>query len=58
MLTQELRSLESNGLVLRKIFAEIPPHVEYSLTQYGYSLDPVLEKMCEWGNKHMKKNKA
>jgi DNA-binding HxlR family transcriptional regulator len=55
MLTQELRSLESNGLVARKIFPEIPPHVEYSLTKYGASLDPVLEKMCEWGEKHIKR---
>src|SRR5690242_51137 len=53
MLTQELRQLENDGLVSRKVFAEVPPHVEYALTEYGKTLDPVLEKMCEWGDSHI-----
>jgi DNA-binding HxlR family transcriptional regulator len=52
MLTQELREMESDGLISRKVFPEVPPHVEYSLTQYGKTLEPVLCKMAEWGKKH------
>lgn len=55
MLTQELRELETDGLILRTVFPEVPPHVEYSLTTYGETLDPVLRKMAEWGKKHVEK---
>ncbi|MGA0555328.1 winged helix-turn-helix transcriptional regulator [Larkinella sp. VNQ87] len=49
MLTQELRDLERNGILNRKIYAEIPPRVEYSLTERGESALPVLEAMVLWG---------
>lgn len=55
MLTQQLRELEKDGLVLRKVYAQIPPKVEYSLTEYGKTLDPILKLMCNWGDTHRKK---
>lgn len=48
-LTFALRELEEDEIVIRKAFAEIPPRVEYSLTDVGYSLAPVLEAMMQWG---------
>lgn len=50
MLTQQLRELESDGLVFREVYPQVPPKVEYSLTQLGESLMPMLKMMCEWGN--------
>jgi len=49
MLTQQLRDLEQDGLVHRRVFAEVPPRVEYSLTEQGASLRELLTLMCEWG---------
>lgn len=52
MLTQELRELEENKIVLRTVHPIIPPKVEYSLTDYGKTLSPVLKSMANWGKKH------
>lgn len=57
MLVNQLRELEEDGLVERKIYAEIPPRVEYKITVYGKSLFPVIDMMQEWGLKQMKKGK-
>ena len=58
MLTQQLRELEDDGIVHREVYAEVPPKVEYSLTEYGKTLRPITEVMCEWGQRHMKRIKA
>jgi DNA-binding HxlR family transcriptional regulator len=52
VLTRQLRELEADGIVRREVFAEVPPRVEYSLTEYGESLRPVTEAMCAWGKGH------
>lgn len=54
MLTQELRDLEESGLVSRKVYPVVPPKVEYSLTETGWSLKPVLEQLCDWGKEYRK----
>jgi DNA-binding HxlR family transcriptional regulator len=51
MLTQQLREMEKDGVVYRKVFPQIPPKVEYSLTTLGRSLEPVLDAMHTWGQK-------
>ena len=53
-LTSALRELEDDGLVIRKEYSQIPPRVEYSLSQTGKSLMPILDQMCEWGDKNRK----
>lgn len=52
MLTMQLRELERDGIVNRKIFEQVPPKVEYSLTKYGKTLAPILELMAKWGTFH------
>ena len=54
MLSLTLRQLESDGLVERTVFAEVPPRVEYSLTAHGKSLLPMVEEMAAWGRKKTK----
>jgi DNA-binding HxlR family transcriptional regulator len=53
MLTQQLRELEEDGIVHRKVYPVVPPRVEYSLTEYGRTLAPITDLMCQWGKKHL-----
>lgn len=55
VLTANLRSMESCGLLSRKVYPEVPPRVEYTLTDTGYSLKPILDAMVEWGTEYQKK---
>ncbi len=54
MLTKQLRELEEEDIVERKVYAQVPPKVEYSITEYGRSLEPILVNMHEWGLNHQK----
>lgn len=54
MLTQQLRELESDKLVKRKVYPEVPPRVEYSLTKLGESLMPIFSMLCKWGDDYYK----
>lgn len=54
VLTAQLRQMEQSGLVNRKVYAEVPPKVEYSLTDVGYSLKPILDAMWTWGEEYQK----
>ena len=53
MLTQQLRELERDGMVFRQIYAEVPPRVEYSLTERGRTVVPILQQMCQWGKDYL-----
>ena len=54
-MTAQLRDMEGSGLVSRKVYAEVPPRVEYSLTELGYSLKPILHAMWNWGEAYKEK---
>lgn len=57
VLTSNLKQMEASGLVRRKVYAEVPPRVEYSLTETGFSLKPILDSMVQWGNEYREKQK-
>ena len=57
VLTSNLRQMEASGLVKRKVYSEVPPRVEYSLTKTGLSLKPILDSMVKWGNEYREKQK-
>ena len=56
VLTAQLRSMEKSGLVHRKVYAEVPPRVEYSLTDLGENLKPILDSMWTWGEEYKKQH--
>ena len=55
MLIQALREMETDGIVHREVFHQVPPRVEYSVTEFGASLNAVLEPLCRWGALHMER---
>lgn len=56
VLTAQLRDMEAKGLLSRKVYAEVPPRVEYSLTELGRSLKPILDAMWTWGTDYKRQN--
>ena len=56
VLTAQLRDMEEKGLVNRRVYAEVPPRVEYTLTETGYSLKPILDAMQNWGEEYKTKS--
>ena len=58
MLIQHLKEMETDGIVKRRDFKEVPPRVEYALTPFGHSLYAALAPLCEWGTLHMKRIEA
>jgi len=53
MLTRQLRELEADRIILRKVYAEVPPKVEYSLSEFGRTLEPVLKMLQSWGTEYL-----
>jgi DNA-binding HxlR family transcriptional regulator len=58
MLTQQLRELEEDGIIHREVYLQVPPKVEYSLTETGRTLKPILDAMHEWGVKYLEKRNS
>jgi DNA-binding HxlR family transcriptional regulator len=58
VLAEQLRELERDGVVRREVFPEVPPRVEYSLTDYGQTLRPIAELMAAWGLNHLERIKS
>lgn len=56
VLTAQLRQMEESGLLIRTVYPEVPPRVEYALTELGYSLKPILDAMQSWGEEYKAKN--
>ena len=56
VLTAQLRQMEESGLLVRTVYPEVPPRVEYTLTELGYSLKPILDAMWNWGEEYKAKN--
>ena len=56
VLTAQLREMEENGLLTRTVYAEVPPRVEYTLTDLGYSLKPILDALWDWGENYKAQN--
>ena len=56
MLAQQLRELERDGLINRTVYPVVPPKTEYSLTDFGKTLVPILDEMCRWGNGYLEEN--
>ncbi len=53
MLTQQLREMEEDGLIIRTVYPVVPPKVEYSLSEFGKTFSPILEAMCDWGEHYL-----
>lgn len=58
MLTQQLRELEEDGLIMREVYPVVPPKVEYSLSEFGNSIIPILDVMCDWGKNYLSVRKS
>lgn len=56
MLAQQLRELEKDGLITRTVYPVVPPKTEYKLTEFGKSLAPILDAMCDWGTGYLEHN--
>lgn len=56
MLAQQLRELEADGLISRKVYPVVPPKTEYSLTEFGKTLTPILDELCNWGRGYLENN--
>ena len=56
VLSNQLKEMERDGLIDRTSYPEIPPRVEYSITEYGRTLTPIIEMMCDWGMRHCERN--